>query len=100
MVQYIPKEPLLAEIEKAIKIIYAGREYVGIPYSEECIISGLQKAEDIINTFEVKEVDLEKEIELEYNPMDGLSFEEFARIAKHFVELGIKIQKEGKINDV
>ena len=53
MAQYIDKSALVAEIEKAIKIIYAGREYVGIPYGEECIVSGLQKAEDIINTLEV-----------------------------------------------
>ena len=59
MEQYIKKSALVAEIEKAIKIIYAGREYVGIPYGEECIVSGLQKAEDIINTLEVKEVNLE-----------------------------------------
>ena len=55
----------------------------------------LKEISFFLNTLEVKEVDLEKEIEQEYNPMDGLSFEEFARIAKHFVELGIKIQKEG-----
>jgi hypothetical protein len=55
MEQYINKDVVVAEIEKAIKIIYAGREYVGIPYGEECIVSGLQKAEDIINTIEVKE---------------------------------------------
>ena len=53
MVHLIDKSVLVAEIEKAIKIIYAGREYVGIPYGEECIVSGLQKAEDIVNTLEV-----------------------------------------------
>jgi hypothetical protein len=56
MAQYIDKSALVADIEKAIKSIYAGREYVGIPYDEECIVRGLQKAEDIINTLEVKEV--------------------------------------------
>ena len=57
MAQYIDKDALVT-----IKNIYAGREYVGIPYDEECTVRGLQKAEDIINTLEVKEVDLgEKE---------------------------------------
>lgn len=58
MAQYIDKDALVAEIGEAIKNIYAGREYVGIPYDEECTVRGLQKAEDIINTLEVKEVDL------------------------------------------
>lgn len=62
MAQYIDKDALVAEIGETIKNIYAGREYVGIPYDEECTVRGLQKAEDIINTLEVKEVDLgEKE---------------------------------------
>ena len=62
MAQYIDKDALVAEIGETIKNIYTGREYVGIPYDEECTVRGLQKAEDIINTLEVKEVDLgEKE---------------------------------------
>lgn len=56
MEQYISKAALLAEIEKEIKRIYAGREYVGIPSNEENIVRGLQKAEDIIDTLEVKEI--------------------------------------------
>lgn len=105
MAKYIDKDALLVEIEKAIKIIYAGREYVGIPYSEECIVYGLQKAEDIINTFEVKEVDLEKEIEIEWNksnPIDEgmgvesayIHIEAFDMIAKHFYSLGLAQKKE------
>ena len=50
-----------------------------------------------INTLEVKEVDLEKEIQEEYNPIDGLSFEEYSSIAKHFFELGLKLGKENKL---
>ncbi len=57
----IDKDKIAAEIEKEVKNIYAGREYVGIHYDEECMVRGLQKAEDIIDTLEVKEVDLEKE---------------------------------------
>lgn len=95
----IDKSALVAEIEKEIKNIYAGREYVGIPYDEECIVRGLIKAEDIINTLEVKEVDLEKEIgeylstywsnEKELHPFLG-------HIAKHFFELGLKVAQKGE----
>lgn len=64
MTQYIDKDALIKKLEKEIKCIYAGREYVGISFSEENIVRGIQMAEDIINTFEMKEVDLEKESEL------------------------------------
>ena len=48
---------------------------------------------DFLDTLEVKEVDLEEEIKLNYNPVDGLEFEEYKRIAKYYFELGIKAQK-------
>ncbi len=54
MKQYISKTAVLAEIEKEIKCIYAGREYVGIPSNEENIVIGIRKVEDIINSLEVK----------------------------------------------
>ena len=55
MKHYIDKSALVAEIDKEIKCIYAGREYVGIPLDEENIVYGLQIAKGIINTLEVKE---------------------------------------------
>ena len=60
---------------------------------EQAVISGcdegysLAKDRRYKENHEMKEVDITKEIESEYNPIDGLSFEEFARIAKHFFEL-------------
>ena len=91
MEQYISKDALVAEIDKVI-------DEPAPLHDQQCswedgYYCGLYKAESIIDTFDVKEVDLEKEIELEYNPIDGLSFEEFKRIAKHFFELGIKTIK-------
>ena len=53
----IDKDALVAEIRKEIKSIYAGREYVGIPSWEEREIDGLEKAMEILNTLEVKEVE-------------------------------------------
>ena len=51
---------------------------------------------DVLDTLEVKEVNLEKEIANQYesNYEDYLTYEEFADIAKHFFELGIKIKEK------
>ncbi len=78
MEQYIPKSVLVAEIKK----LYNGEIDT---YTRNI----LDRLKSNIDTLEVKEVNLQEEIEFEYNPMDGLSFEEFARIAKHFFELGV-----------
>ena len=58
---------------------------------------------DFLDTLEVKEVDLEKEIEEEYlkrrrysgrdNMLVILNKPDFNTIAKHFFELGLKTQK-------
>lgn len=97
MEQCISKSALAAAIEKAIKNIYAGREYVGIPYDEECVVRGLQKSEDIINIIDAKEVDLEDDVDkilesYDWN-YDKINFYQFA---KHFFELGIKAAQKGE----
>ena len=62
---------------------------------EQAVISGCDEGYSLAKdtrykeNVEAKEMDLEKELESEYNPMDGLSFGEFARIAKHFYTLGL-----------
>jgi hypothetical protein len=38
-------------------------------------------------------VNIEEEIKFNYNPVNGLEFEEFERIAKYFFELGLEAQK-------
>ncbi len=97
MEHLIDKYALIAKIEKEIKHIYAGREYVGIPSNEENVVMGLQKAEDIINTIEVKEVDLEKEYKqfVQDDPVYNKLVNDIVgkAIAKHFFELGIKTRK-------
>ena len=92
MEQYIPKSVLVAEIEKEIKDIYAGREYVGIPSWEEREIDGLEKAIKILNTIEVKEVDLEKEFD---KCCENYIFDDEFEVyrARHFFKLGAKAQK-------
>lgn len=95
MEQYIPKSVLVAEIDKEIKHIYAGREYVGIPLDEENRVYGLQIAKGIINTLEMKEEDLEKEIsEYFVEHSDEFFSEKYKLIAKHFFELGLKAQRK------
>ena len=92
MAQYINKDDLVAEIKELIR---ANELYLSKPETDEIkfqktgAYSVLNDLLHSIDTLEVKEVDLEKEIEFEYNPVDGLSFEEFARIAKHFYSLGL-----------
>ena len=96
MTQYIDKSALVAEIERRIKT------------NKECML-GLRNLDyyqgkvDALNdtlsslyTLEVKEVDLEKEIANQYesNYEDYLTYEEFADIAKHFFELGLKAKGE------
>lgn len=86
MAHLIDKDALVAEIRKRLLPVIRDKHYDEWEEgqdSERIAILG------IIDTLEVKEVDVEKEIEFEYNPIDGLSFEEFARIAKHFYSLGL-----------
>ena len=42
------------------------------------------------------EVDLEEEIKLNYNPADGLEFEEYKRIAKYYFELGMAVNNKAQ----
>ena len=94
----IDKDVLTEKLwERRIKHRYFG----GSPYSEY----GHEDDEilSLINTLEVKEVDLEKEIKKEYlerrcyggknNMFVILNEPQFNEIAKHFFELGLKTQK-------
>ena len=52
---------------------------------------------DIINSLQVKEVDLEKEIDEELDRNwygEYIRHDKFAESAKHFYELGLKTQRE------
>ena len=71
---------------------------------EACIsggYAGYQLAKDprYKKNLEVKEVDLNKEIDLEedkYHGFDSLSRADFIDVAKHFFELGIKVAQKGE----
>ena len=116
MEQYIPKSALVAEIERrlnyrveSLKAINDGT-YWKEDQSEDKFNESLARCtfnaaknelfelKCFLDTLEVKEVDLEKEIddaflENKCNITDNVSLAEFVRIAKHFFELGIKAQK-------
>ena len=96
MAQYIDKDALVAEIEKLQE------RYSTCPtrtnYEDglkEGRLIGYEDALHKINTFEVKEVDLEKDVDkiLEENDWNYDEID-FYQLAKHFFELGLKAQKQ------
>ena len=113
MAQYIPKEPLLAEIEKRLDELYgllpdASKVENGmITILEACNTGKYTALESILSLvkeeLEVKEVDLDKEIE---EHVIGMPMSEFTNDGevedyldwarkefRHFFELGLKAQK-------
>ena len=101
MTQYIDKSALVAEIEKRRKEWWFGSSIEAKYKKEEC--------DDIlffINTLEVKEVDLEKEIkevQREYKTIEEyegypatIYSNDIECIAKSFFKLGIKVAQKGE----
>ena len=98
MTQYIDKSALVTEIEKAIDEPAPSHDQQ-CPW-EDGYYCGLYKVEGIIDTLEVKEVDLEKEIEdvkhnykVDDNRHTSICSADIEWIAKHFFELGLKAYK-------
>lgn len=95
MEQYIPKSEVVAEIERRIKEI----DEIGTYLSPKGVLTNLLCH---LNTIEVKEVALEKEIKnyLDEQPIvarsQGIDYKLVPSpetIAKHFYELGLNAQK-------
>lgn len=82
----IDKSALVAEIEKLSAYIDS--------FHEQRII---EKILSIIDALEVKEVDLEKEVEkcLKQYKMLAVGKKDFTTIARHFFELGLKAAQKG-----
>ena len=114
MAQYIDKDALVAETDRRLEELYsllpdASKVENGtITVSEACNTgkyTALESFRKYIDTFEVKEVDLEKELiewHKEHFKKDGtfigmsgfyLTNSSQIDIAKHFFELGLKTQK-------
>ena len=102
MAQYIDKDALVAEMTKL--------KYIIMPYptmaEKVAYRDGIEDAIKIVIK-SLKEVDLEKEIKEEYlerrcyvgkdNMLVILNEPQFNEVAKHFIELGIKAQKEEEV---
>jgi len=89
MTHLIDKDALVAEIERRINEYWNDSENtMGIyPYALEEVIK-------YANTLEVKEVDLEKEIDDWYSTMGiPVTTDALKETAHHFFELGLKAQK-------
>ena len=100
MAQYIDKATVVAEIEnlKGEYLKHCKDKFYG---AWSC--GTLDNILSFLDTLEVKEVDLDKEIDNIWNPRFNLGWNEksllsmnhegFTTIAKHFFELGLKAQK-------
>ena len=104
MAQYIDKSALVAEIEKRFDE-YSSSILKHYDACTEARASELGKILITLNTLEVKEVDLEKEIQafakMELEPIKiydtnvgiTITMHQLYQCVKHFFELGLKAQK-------
>ena len=91
MKQYIDKSALVAEIEK-----WLHQESILKKDYHDAYTFGLESVLKFLNTIEVKEVDLEKEINEhwdEWAKEDGFHSIDFA---KHFFELGMQVSDKAQ----
>lgn len=94
MTHLIDKDALVAEIERRIvEIDLDSIEDWRYKLQREHDIEVMKNIISSINTLEVKEVDLEKEVELWYGEYAGNRRFDWNGFAKHFFELGLKAQK-------
>ena len=116
MAQYIDKSALVAEIEKQRQLIFPQNtgemKVADVPKPlEQGWLNALSWMKKTIDSIEVKEVDLDKEIEQSFIDLDyhldaynrvedyvgeNIDMVEYKRIAKHFYELGLKVAKKGE----
>ena len=108
MVKLIDKDPLVAEIESRVKNLTheMSKFYYASNYNEwKIIVNEYKSLMSFINTLEVKEVDLDQELNTEWNKCKSvdegmgcefanISIEQFGEIAKHFFELGLKAKQD------
>lgn len=98
MAQYIDKDALVAEIERKYETNLIGAHSA----FRNGKIEALREVKDFLNTLEVKEVDLEKEIQQHINDCLDIKFpttdikmiaKDVEYTARKFFELGLKAQK-------
>lgn len=92
----IDKDALVTEIKKRIKV---SQDYAKCNLTEKTRIGNyaqqleLKGILDFLDILEVKDIDLEKEVELWYGEYAGNRRFDWNGFAKHFFELGLKAQK-------
>ena len=89
--ELIDKDALVAEVKNLIDGIYAGRPFNSLSSEQQTSLWYVKSIMSSIDTLEVKEVDLDKEIDLvedKYRGFESLSKADIIDIAKHFYELG------------
>ena len=100
MGQYIDKAAVVAEIERRMKALHST-----LNERETAVKCELKDFLSFLNTIEVKDVDLKKELSyedyirfFEEHPdfPDDWGFDEAWVFAKHFFELGIKASQKGE----
>lgn len=102
MAQYIDKSALVAEIEKRKQELHptdTHKMQVGEKIDRDVLmwLNALTWVKKVIDTFEVKEVDLEQEIDKELDRNwygEYINLDKFRESAKHFFELGLKTKGE------
>ena len=100
MAQYIDKSALMAEIEKTEEISKDAADKAVDTYFKihfDGWVTACRSILSFIDTLEVKEVDLEKEMGkyLDANDIEFSYQIKLLDFAKHFFELGLKAQKGG-----
>ena len=93
MAHLIDKAALVAEIERRRSKNAKNKLNLAASFEDNYLLS-------FIDTLEVKEVDLEKEIDKAWDDdyADfGISVDDFYRVTRYFFELGLKAQKGEKV---
>jgi hypothetical protein len=103
MKQYIDKSTLVAEIERRKQDAInncGGFKSVREHECDSCIVGQYEEMEEILNTLEVKEVNLEKEYKdfVEEDPVYNKLVNGIVgkAIAKHFFELGMSVSNKAQ----
>lgn len=103
MAQYIDKSALVAEIERRRDLHYKYYMKNGAGSIAECKYDEDKDILSFLDTLEVKEVDLEKELDewIKYGPHTNYPWctipDAIKITAEHFFELGLKAQKGKKV---
>ena len=97
MKQYIDKAALVAEIKRRISVLKANESVISM-LTGGMFVNEFKDLLSFLDTLEVKEVDLEKEVDKWYNnkapkEFENVLYSDIEKFAKHFFELGIKAQK-------